>query len=86
MAEKGKKLGSVLTYIVGIGIVAGAAYGVFGIWTEKDAQLLSTRKALADTVERGPRVQVVTVGQGPKERLITLLGDTRADQTAVLYS
>ena len=86
MAEKGKKLGSVLTYIAGIGIVAGAAYGVFTIWTEKDAQLFSARKALADTVERGPRVQVVTVGQGPKERLITLLGDTRADQTAVLYS
>ena len=86
MAEERKKRGSVLTYIAGIGIVAGAAYGVFTIWTEKDAQLFSARKALADTVERGPRVQVVTVGQGPKERLITLLGDTRADQTAVLYS
>ena len=86
MAEERKKRGSVLAYIVGIGIVAGAAYGVFTIWTAKDAQLFSARKALADTVEHGPRVQVVTVGQGPKERLITLLGDTRADQTAVLYS
>ena len=86
MAEGRKKRGSILAYIAGFGIVAGAAYAVMTIWTEKDSQLSLARKALADTTERGPKVQVVTVSQGPKERLITLLGDTRAYQTATLYS
>jgi membrane fusion protein (multidrug efflux system) len=89
MAEERAKrglAGSVLAYVVGIGIVAGAGYGVFTIWAAKDSELFSARKALADTISRGPRVQVVTVGAGPKERLITLLGDTRAYQTATLYS
>ncbi|MEI7711545.1 MAG: efflux RND transporter periplasmic adaptor subunit [Rhodospirillales bacterium] len=86
MVEGQKKRGSILAYFVGIGIVAGAAYGVMTIWAEKDLQLSLARKALADTSERGPKVRVVTVTQGPKERLITLLGDTRAYQTATLYS
>jgi len=43
------------------------------------------RQALAQEEARGPRVQVVPVSAGPKERLITLLGDTRAWQTATLY-
>ena len=50
MAEGRKKRGSVLAYIVGIGIVAGAAYGVMTIWAEKDSQLSLARKALADTI------------------------------------
>ena len=78
--------GTITTLILGAAVVAGAGYGAFAIWTQKDSQLLAARHALADVVERGPRVQVVTVGQGPKERLITLLGDTRAAQTAILYS
>ena len=34
---------------------------------------------------KGPAVQVATITQGPKERLITLLGDTRPYQVATLY-
>ena len=30
-------------------------------------------------------MQVATIAQGPKERLISLLGDTRPYQTATLY-
>ncbi len=86
MAEERTRLGSLLATIVGIGVVAGAGYGVYTIWQSKDAALFSARQALADTVSQGPKVQVVAVGAGPKERLITLLGDTRAYQTATLYS
>ena len=86
MAEKRTFLGSLLATIIGAGIVAGAGFGVWSIWQAKDAELFSTRKALAESVALGPKVQVVTVAAGPKERLITLLGDTRAYQTATLYS
>ncbi len=58
---------------------------VFVIWQQRGADLSAASKALADTVERGPKVQVVTVQQGPKERLITLLGDARPYLTATVY-
>ena len=46
---------------------------------------MSAREALAESVAQGPAVQVATITQGPKERLITLLGDTRPYQAATLY-
>jgi membrane fusion protein, multidrug efflux system len=79
-------LGSIATLVAGMAVVAGAGYGAYAIWTQKDAQLGASRQALAEGVAKGPRVQVVTVGQGPHERLITLLGDARAAQAATLYS
>src|SRR6185312_14088457 len=51
----------------------------------KDAQLIASRAAMAEGLARGPAVQVATIAQGPKERLITLLGDTRPYQVATLY-
>jgi membrane fusion protein (multidrug efflux system) len=55
------------------------------LWQDKDAQLVSAREALAVGLAKGPALQVATISQGPKERLITLLGDTRPYQTATLY-
>ena len=46
MAEERAKrslAGSVLAYVVGIGIVAGAGYSVFTIWAAKDSELFSAR-------------------------------------------
>ena len=40
---------------------------------------------MAEGLAKGPTVQVATIAQGPKERLITLLGDTRPYQVATLY-
>jgi RND family efflux transporter MFP subunit len=82
---KGGRLRSIFGYLVAIVVVAIAGAAVFHIWKQKDAQLSATREALAVEVARGPSVQVVPVTAGPKERLITLLGDTRAWQTATLY-
>lgn len=72
-------------YVVGLGLVALAGVAVFHIWQQKDARLSAMQQALAQEVARGPRVQVVPIAAGPKERLITLLGDTRPWETATVY-
>ena len=84
MAKRGR-FGSFMVYLVGLLLVAGAAIGGLRLWQVKDAQLLAARDAMAEGVALGPAIQVATVAQGPKERLITLLGDTRAYQVATLY-
>jgi membrane fusion protein, multidrug efflux system len=78
--------GTLGALLLGVIVVGGAAFGAYTLSEHKDAQLLASRQALAEGVARGPRVQTVSVSEGPKERLITLLGDTRAMQTAILYS
>ncbi|HUB47441.1 MAG TPA: efflux RND transporter periplasmic adaptor subunit [Acetobacteraceae bacterium] len=72
-------------YVAGLGLVALAGVAAFHIWQQKDARLGAMQQALAQEVARGPRVQVVPIAAGPKERLITLLGDTRPWETATLY-
>ena len=84
MARRGR-FGSFLGYIVGLLLVAGAAFGGLHLWQQKDAQLVAAREAMAEGVAQGPAIQVATVTQGPNERLITLLGDTRPYQVATLY-
>jgi len=75
-----------LLYVAGIVLVGGAALGGLRMWHARDAALSTSRAALAEGMARGPVVQVATVTQGPKERLIQLLGDTRPYQAATLYS
>jgi membrane fusion protein (multidrug efflux system) len=84
MARRGV-FANLLLYAAGIVLVGGAALAGLRLWHTKDAALSAARAALADSVARGPVVQVATVSQGPKERLIQLLGDTRPDQVATLY-
>jgi membrane fusion protein (multidrug efflux system) len=79
------RFGSWLPYLVGPLLVAGAAFGGVHLWQQKDAQLVASRAAMAEGVAQGPAVQIATIAQGPKERLISLLGDTRPYQTATLY-
>jgi membrane fusion protein, multidrug efflux system len=79
------RFGAFLVYLVGLLLVAGAAIGGLRLWQVKDAQLIAARQAMAEGVAQGPAIQVATVAQGPKERLITLLGDTRPYQVATLY-
>lgn len=85
MARRGR-FGSVVLYLVGIVVVVSAGLGAWRMWYDKDASLSAARQALAEGVARGPVVQVVQVTQGPKERVIQLLGDARSYQTATLYS
>jgi membrane fusion protein, multidrug efflux system len=85
MARRGR-FGTLLLYLIGIGVIGGAALAAWRMWYDKDVTLSASREALAEGVARGPVVQVVQVTQGPNERRIQLLGDTRPYQTATLYS
>ncbi len=85
MADR-RRFANFLLYLGGIVVVGGAALGAAWMWQSKDAALSASRQTLADVVARGPVVQVATVTQGPKERQIELLGDTRPYQSATLYS
>jgi RND family efflux transporter MFP subunit len=84
MARRGR-FGSLLFYLIGMLVVAGAGLVGVRLWQDKDAQLVAAREAMAEGLAKGPAVQTATIIQGPKERLITLLGDTRPYQTATLY-
>src|SRR3954464_14859066 len=89
MAEAGAKKrrgGSLVALLIGLVLVGGASWQAWRMTHDKDARLVTARQALAEGIARGPRVQIVTVAQGASERQITLLGDTRAYQTATLYS
>lgn len=77
---------SFLVYVVGLALVGGTVLVGLRLWQQKDAQLIASRGALADVMAHGPPVQVATVTQGPRERQITLLGDTRPFQVATIYS
>ncbi len=85
MARRGR-FASLLLYVAGIALVGGAALAAWRMWHDKASALSASREALAEVVARGPVVQVATVTQGPKERLIRLLGDTRPYQAVTLYS
>jgi membrane fusion protein, multidrug efflux system len=80
------RIGSFLLYLIGALIIGGAALAGLHMWHDKGATLSASREALAMVVARGPAVQVAIVTRGPRERLIQLLGDTRPNQEATLYS
>jgi RND family efflux transporter MFP subunit len=80
-----RNLKGFLLYPLGLAMIGGAAFGAYLLSHDKDVALASSRAELAQTVARGPVVQVATVTEGPKERLIQLLADTRPTQSATLY-
>jgi membrane fusion protein, multidrug efflux system len=84
MAKRGP-FGTFSLYLVGVLVIGGTAVGAWRMRYDKGMALSASRQALAEGVARGPVVQVVAVTEGPKERLIQLLGDTRPYQTATLY-
>ncbi|MSP05612.1 MAG: efflux RND transporter periplasmic adaptor subunit [Acetobacteraceae bacterium] len=86
IARKASWAGTVWTVLIGLLIVIAAGYGAYLMGEQKAAALLGTQQAMAQTVARGPKVQVITVTAGPRERLIRLLGDARPMQTVTLYS
>jgi membrane fusion protein (multidrug efflux system) len=85
MPRRGR-FGSLLLLLLGVLAIGGAGLGAWRMWRDKNAALSTSREALAEGVSRGPVVQTVQVTDGPKERLIQLLGDARSNQSATLYS
>ncbi|HEX3864738.1 MAG TPA: efflux RND transporter periplasmic adaptor subunit [Stellaceae bacterium] len=81
-----RRLRAVLPYFAGLVLIAVAVLGGLKLWQDKSTALAASRDNLAVDVARGPMLQATTVTQGPKERSISLLADTRPYQTATLYS
>jgi membrane fusion protein (multidrug efflux system) len=77
---------SVGFYVVGLLIVAGAAIAVGYFHVSRDSRVAVARAAQASAIDRGPRVETVSAGQGPEERTIKLLADVRSMKVATLYS
>ncbi len=73
-------------YIIGALLLFACAGLAYHIWTSKKANLAHEEQVRAATVDAGPRVAVVTVGESPKERVITLLGEARPFVSATLYA
>jgi RND family efflux transporter MFP subunit len=85
MAKSGP-LRSLVLYSIGLLLLCGAGWEVWSLWQQRGDQLAVTSKALAAAEARGPTVRVMTVTQGPAERLITLLGDARPFVNATIYA
>jgi RND family efflux transporter MFP subunit len=68
--------------IVVFGSIAAAAWFHFA----RNEDIAAVRQARGAVMDLGPRVEVVTIGAGPKERTIRLLGDVRSASTATLYA
>lgn len=83
MARRGFR--SLLAYLLAALLVGGAGLMAVRLWQDNDAQLVAAREAMAAELAKGPAVQVATIEQGPKERQITLLADTRPYQVATVY-
>jgi membrane fusion protein (multidrug efflux system) len=79
----------------------GAAYGLYiagtllffscvglayHIWNAKKVGVNSESESRAKILESGPRVAVATVGESPRERVISLLGEARPFVSATLYA
>lgn len=73
-------------HLAGLVLVAGAALLTIQFHYSRSKEVAAVRQARGAAIERGPRVEVVSATQGPKERLITLLADVRPFATATLYS
>ncbi len=73
-------------YVSGIVFMVLAGAAVWYFHAVRNSNVASAREARSAAVERGPRVEVVNVRQGPDRRTITLLADVRSNAVATLYA
>ncbi len=73
-------------YAAGIGALLVAMVAVVYFSYVQNNRLAEARESRLAELERGPRVPVVAVGETPRQREITLLGDARPYQSATLYA
>jgi RND family efflux transporter MFP subunit len=84
MRERRAKLGRF--HVVGGAVIGAALVAVFMLWRSQGQGLEEARAARVASLDAGPRVQVVSVIQGPSQRTLTLLADVRPYSTATLYA
>jgi len=73
-------------YLVGAGAVVAAFLAVGYFHLSRSQTVATAREARGAAVDRGPRVEVIAVSQGPSRRTVTLLADVRSNATAILYA
>lgn len=77
---------AVAVYVVG-GLLFFACVGLaYHLWAGKRTSLAHEEQVRAARLDAGPRVAVITVGEAPRERVITLLGEARPFVSATLYA
>jgi RND family efflux transporter MFP subunit len=73
-------------YLGGFVLVVGAAAVAFTISQTRQSEIAAERVTRTAAAEKGPRVPVVSVTQGARQRDIPLVGDVKPYQLATLYS
>lgn len=80
------RTGGIALYVGGLVIVAAAAAAAFTISQSRQSEIAAERVARTAEAEKGPRVPVVKVTLGAKQRDIPLVGDVKPYQLATVYS
>jgi RND family efflux transporter MFP subunit len=79
-------LAAIALYLVG-GLLFAACLGAgYHLWTSKKVSLAQEEHSRAQAVDAGPRVNVVSVGESPRDRMLSLLGEARPFVSATLYA
>ncbi|MBZ5563221.1 MAG: efflux RND transporter periplasmic adaptor subunit [Acidobacteriia bacterium] len=73
-------------YLVGSLLLVTCIGVAYRIWATRKVALAQENQSLAAAVAEGPRVAAVTVGEAPRERVISLLGEARPFVSATLYA
>jgi len=79
------RLATIALYIFG-GLLFLACVGLaYRLWTSKKLSLAEEQHSRAQAVDAGPHVTVVSVGESPRDRTLSLLGEARPFVSATLY-
>jgi len=73
-------------YVIGAALILIAALGGVLMWQSKQTTRAAAMQSQSAEAERGPRVEVAAVEQGPNIRSVTLLGDVRPFAAVTLYA
>ena len=84
---KSKRLfAAIALYLFGALLLVGCLGLAYHLWMSKKLSLAEEQHTRAQAVDAGPRVAVVSVGESPRERMLTLLGEARPFVSATLYA
>jgi RND family efflux transporter MFP subunit len=78
--------GRAVMYLVGIGVVAGAAAAVWSLFAARGTQARAEADERSRAVAAGPRVQLAVVERSPALRQLSLQGEARPYASVTLYA
>jgi len=79
-------LAAIILYLFGGLLIFACVVLAYHLWSNKKVGLAQEEQARAQSVDAGPRVTVVSVGESPRERTLSLLGEARPFVSATLYA